>query len=1078
MKKSLILLALAIFATGLAFAQPCSHVFSQPPENFCDSTKVWVTGPAGTYHVTATGFGSYTLTNNGTFQVTVTDNGSGNGTATVTNSSGCVTTGVFAVFHGPTVSITGTSPTCGQSNGSATVSASGGTGQYSYLWSNNQTSATATNLAAGTYTVTVTNIGFNACTATATATLTCTPSPCNMWLQGNPTPTTCNQANGSINLTANSATGMVTYDWNDVQGNNNSQNRSNLPAGTYYVTATDGTGCTASTSVVVSNQPDQTAPQITCPPTQTVAANANCEAVLGNYASMANASDNCGGTPTKTQVSPNMGTMLQLGSHSVTLKATDAAGNSSTCAFNVQVVDQTPPTITCPANTTINSSASACSAVFSYGTSCTDDNCGTPTLTLTSGQQSGSTFPVGTTTNVWRATDAANNSATCSFMVTVVDQIKPTIMCPANIVQSATSNQCGANVTFSNATATDNCAIQTLVKTTGLASGSNFPVGQLNVVTYQATDNAGNTATCSFTVTVSDNTAPVITCPSNQTTVVNANCSASLPNFVSLAAASDNCGNMAKSQFPAAGTSVNLGTTQVLLTAADAAGNTTTCYFTVQVTDPTPPTVVCKNATVNLNPGGSTSIAPADVFQSGSDNCGTVNMVSVSPSTFTCGNAGANSVTLTVNDGHGNTSTCNATVTVICTPVNPGCNLIVSTTVERPTCNQSDGTISIDASGGTSPYNYDWSDINGTVNIQNRANLYDGAYTVTITDATGCSKVKTFELICKPVTTTGCPLAAFTNATNATCGQANGSIDLTVTGGTSPYAYVWNNSFTGQDPSGLSAGNYSVTVTDGAGTTATQIVTIANIGTPQTWYADNDNDGFGSMTTTISSCSQPSGYIAVTGDCNDSDGAIHPGAQEICGNATDEDCDGVAQGCGPNPPCAPNGNWVDNNQGILYNEVVCLSDLTGVQTILFAPPFSTNRLWDSGSGQNATGDHRVIINELGPQAHSLQCLVNGVQTYICWSWEVVNCVSPTDDPDGLGNNVNVSPNPSFSDFLVELATGKYTVVVSNSLGQTVKVLTATGDFNLEAGDLPAGVYALAITDDTGLRVVKQIVKSN
>ncbi|MEO6039714.1 MAG: T9SS type A sorting domain-containing protein, partial [Saprospiraceae bacterium] len=101
--------------------------------------------------------------------------------------------------------------------------------------------------------------------------------------------------------------------------------------------------------------------------------------------------------------------------------------------------------------------------------------------------------------------------------------------------------------------------------------------------------------------------------------------------------------------------------------------------------DAIPPTVVCKDYTVNLNAGGTASIVPANVFQSGSDNCGTVNLQSVSPNTFDCASLGANLVQLTVNDGNGNTATCTAFVTV--------------KDVTPPVAKCKDAAINLDASG-------------------------------------------------------------------------------------------------------------------------------------------------------------------------------------------------------------------------------------------------------------------------------------------------------------------------------------------------------------------------------------------
>jgi hypothetical protein len=94
----------------------------------------------------------------------------------------------------------------------------------------------------------------------------------------------------------------------------------------------------------------------------------------------------------------------------------------------------------------------------------------------------------------------------------------------------------------------------------------------------------------------------------------------------------------------------------VTLTADDGNGNTENCSFTVTLKDITAPNIVCKPFSAALNAAGAVTILPTDVYQSGSDNCGTVNLVSVVPNMFTCSNLGANLVTLSANDGNGNST--------------------------------------------------------------------------------------------------------------------------------------------------------------------------------------------------------------------------------------------------------------------------------------------------------------------------------------------------------------------------------------------------------------------------------------
>ncbi|MFC2110850.1 HYR domain-containing protein, partial [Bacteroidota bacterium] len=122
------------------------------------------------------------------------------------------------------------------------------------------------------------------------------------------------------------------------------------------------------------------------------------------------------------------------------------------------------------------------------------------TVTQTAGLPSGSTFPIGTTTNTFITTDASNNTASCSFDVIVTDTENPTITCPANITVNNDAGICGAVVNYVVGSG-DNCTGFTIAQTAGLASGSTFPIGT-TTNTFVVTDASFNTATCTFTVTV------------------------------------------------------------------------------------------------------------------------------------------------------------------------------------------------------------------------------------------------------------------------------------------------------------------------------------------------------------------------------------------------------------------------------------------------------------------------------------------------------------------------------------------------------------------------------------------------
>ena len=126
-----------------------------------------------------------------------------------------------------------------------------------------------------------------------------------------------------------------------------------------------------------------------------------------------------------------------------------------------------------------------------------------------------------------------------------------------------------------------------------------------------------------------------------------------------------------------------------------------------------------------------------------------------------------------------------------------------------------DGSITIDVVGGTAPYSYAWTGPNGyTAMTEDISGLKAGSYSVTVTDANDCEDVISGIVVGEPDEL----MASLVSITDATCaGFANGAIDISVTGGTAPYTYLWSNNATTQDLSGVSAGLYSVTVTDAKG---------------------------------------------------------------------------------------------------------------------------------------------------------------------------------------------------------------------------------------------------------------------
>lgn len=140
--------------------------------------------------------------------------------------------------------------------------------------------------------------------------------------------------------------------------------------------------------------------------------------------------------------------------------------------------------------------------------------------------------------------------------------------------------------------------------------------------------------------------------------------------------------------------------------------------------------------------------------------------------------------------------------------------MTLSTSITSIPCNGGAATGAIDLTviGGTAPYTYNWGV--GQPVTQDRTNLAVGTYNVTVTDAAGCTKTTSATITQPPA------LVLTSVATGSTCGSANGSINLTVSGGTSPYTFSWSNGATTEDISNVLAGSYTVTVTDFKGCTA------------------------------------------------------------------------------------------------------------------------------------------------------------------------------------------------------------------------------------------------------------------
>ena len=605
-----------------------------------------------------------------------------------------------------------------------------------------------------------------------------------------------------------------------------------LPAGTYYwqIRPTNPSGTAQGCPVWTFTVGDNTLPMITCPAPVTLPAAAGLCTAVATFAD-ATATDNCTNPPAIINLGLASGSPFPLGTTDVTFRATDASGNSATCSFAVTVNDTQAPVIQCPASVTLSTDPGLCTAVATFADATATDNCTNPPAIINLGLASGSPFPVGTTSVTFRATDASGNTATCSFAVTVNDTQAPVIQCPASVTLSTDPGLCTAVATFADATATDNCTNPPAIVNLGVASGSPFPLGTTNV-TFRATDASGNSATCSFAVTVNDTQVPTITCPASFTLSTDPGLCTAVATFAD-ATATDNCTNPPAiiNLGLASGSPFPLGTTNVTFRATDASGNSATCSFAVTVNDTQAPTIQCPASfTLSTDPGLCTAVATF-VNATATDNCtnppAITNLGLASGSPFPLGTT---NVTFRANDATGNSATCSFAVTVndtqaptitcpapVTLPAAPGLCTAVATfanATATDNCTASPTIINLGLASG-SPFPL------GTTNVTFRATDASGnsatcSFAVTVNDTQAPT------ITCPaPVTLPAAPglctaVATFANATATdNCTNPPAIINLGLASG-SPFPLGTTNvTFRATDASGNSATcSFAVTVND------------------------------------------------------------------------------------------------------------------------------------------------------------------------------------------------------------------------------------------------------------------------
>ncbi|XP_038045080.1 hyalin-like [Patiria miniata] len=261
--------------------------------------------------------------------------------------------------------------------------------------------------------------------------------------------------------------------------------------------------------------------------------------------------------------------------------ATDPDDNEATCIFFVTILDGTRPVITnCPLDITLPTAPHLRIARVDWTEPTAEDNSGY--VRLTPNLSPGGSFPLGKTKVVYTATDAAGLRDRCRFTVTVEDTEAPVFdSCPQDIIKETNANGKFDYPTWSYPHAVDNSGVTPDITTT--SSFQVFPLEETTPIEYVATDQAGNTATCQFYITVRDRTPPEITdCPGDITVSIDFR-SATGHAIWTLPVASDNGRLVSFESNWNSGDSFPAGETNVTYIALDSVGLTSKCQFTVTV---------------------------------------------------------------------------------------------------------------------------------------------------------------------------------------------------------------------------------------------------------------------------------------------------------------------------------------------------------------------------------------------------------------------------------------------------------------------------------------------------------------
>ena len=276
------------------------------------------------------------------------------------------------------------------------------------------------------------------------------------------------------------------------------------------------------------------------------------------------------------------GSEFPMGESQLSFQAT--AGNKTlNGSFTIKVVDKSPPQLNCPSDRIVKIPKGQETVKLDYPVVTAIDNCTNSKVALVEGPASGSEVGPGVTRVTYSATDVAGNKSTCGFNITVVEDVAPEMHCTDDIVVFCEAEKTSRPINYDEPYVLLRTGKQAMTRTSGPASGAVFPLGDTKVV-YELQDATYGKLTCCFTISLRDNSVPVITCPADMKVTCEQGEKTAMVNYtIPTAMDAGEAIPVIRESGPASGDKFPVGVTIVKYSAKDAAGNKTYCSFAVTV---------------------------------------------------------------------------------------------------------------------------------------------------------------------------------------------------------------------------------------------------------------------------------------------------------------------------------------------------------------------------------------------------------------------------------------------------------------------------------------------------------------